>query len=47
MADATPVFYVAGTVLVLLALWAVYVALRPGPRWAQPPAPQNPEPRDR
>ncbi|MBK6690969.1 MAG: hypothetical protein IPG50_01980 [Myxococcales bacterium] len=40
MADATPVFVAAAVVLGLLAVWAVSVAVRPGPKWAaEPPSP--------
>ena len=44
VADATPVFITAAVVFLLLAAWAIYVAVRPGQKWAQenPPEPAPP-----
>jgi len=47
VADATPVFIAAGVVFALLAVWVAYVAIKPGPKWAQdtPPPPAAKEER--
>jgi len=44
VADATPVFVTAAVVFSLLAAWAIYVAVRPGAKWAQDAAPPPPQP---
>ncbi len=38
-ADAGPVFIVSGVVLGVLALWAIWVNVRPFPPWKAPDAP--------
>ncbi len=38
MAEAGPVFIVAGVVFAVAAVWVVWVNVRPGKPWAEPPS---------